>query len=143
MTTLFACTDELVAIAWLKTVPELSNVPVATTLAAQANWGNSPTFLQVFSSSLTAPSAYFPSHVSRILVSCWAKPKRWADAADLSQLVRAATYSQDSAREVAMHVQGYSTAAVLSVQTLSEPVRVTGDTNQLARYDITIGMEWV
>lgn len=139
--TSYTPSDALVACGWLKSCPTLIGVSVATTLAANTAWGG-PTFVQVTESPLgIPPHPNFPSHNPRIIVGCWGKVKRWADAADLAQLVRAETYRISSSRVV--HISGYVDVRVMSVQTLSEPIRITGDPNSLAHYSITLGFEWI
>lgn len=143
MTDLYTPSDEQVAVAWLKSCPTLSGVDVATSLAADASWTGS-TFIQVTSSPLgVAPHPYFQSHNPRIIVSCWARPKHWNDAADTSQLVRSETYRVSSARTVTIPGEGYYPIRVMAAQTLGEPVRITGDPNNFSRYDIAIGLEWI
>lgn len=138
--TTYTPTDASVAVAWLKSCPSLAGVSVATTLAANTAWAG-PTFAQVTESPLgVPPHPNFPSHNPRIIVNCWGKVKRWADAGDLAQLVRAETYRISSARIV--QIAGYVDVRVMSVQTLSEPIRITGDPNSLSRYSITLGFEW-
>lgn len=143
MTDYFIPSDEQVAIAWLKSCPSLSGIDVATSLAAEHSWTTSR-FIQVTSAPLgLAPHPYVPFHNPRIIVSCWGKPKYWNDAADVVQLVRSETYRVSSARTVEIPVEGFDSAKVKSVQALSEPVRVPNDPNNLTRYDIAIGFEWV
>lgn len=147
-------TDEAVAVAWLKSVGGLSGISVATTLASEENWGvRNDAFIQVRVSPLgTAPHPYFPSHSPRIIVSCWAQPKKWTNAAQVAQIVRAATYTSESAREVTIPpikdhgniVAQYPAVRVLAVQLLSEPQRVPGETAESkARYDVPILLEWI
>lgn len=139
--TSYTPTDELVACAWLKTCPLLSGVSVATTLAAQTTW-DGPTFIQVESSPLgVPPHPNFPSHNPRIMANCWARPKRYADAGDLAQLIRSETYRLSSAR--VLHINGYADVRIMSVQILEEPTRITGDPNSLARYSFPLHMEWI
>lgn len=143
MPTLFACTDELVGIAWLKSVPALSGVDVATNPADMSRW-SSNTFIHVEVTPLgLPPHAYFPGHGPRILVHCLAAPKKYSIAANTAQLVRQATYAVDSARVVAMPISGYETARVIAVSALNEPIRVEGPApDSLARYDIALLLEW-
>jgi hypothetical protein len=147
-------TDEVVAVAWLKSVPTLDGYAIASTLAAETSWSpKTDGFLQVRVSPLgLLPHPYFPSHSPRIIVSCWARPKKWANAAQLAQKVRAATYEATSSREVSIPpitdhgktVAVYPTVRVLAVQTLTEPTRVTGETSEsLARYDVSMFLEWI
>lgn len=138
------CTDELVAAAWLKSASGLAGIDVGLSpVLLLAKWATGA-FIHVSAAPLgLPPNPNYPIHNPRIIVHCWAAPKDFETAAITAQLVRAATYATDSARNVSMPVRGYNDATVIAVQTVAEPTRVDGpDPDSLARYDIPILMEW-
>lgn len=144
MTTLLMPTDELVIDGWLSSCPLLSGVGVGTVLPKEiANW-EGPTFATIRISPLSPPPhPEYPAHTPRVVVSCWGLPKKWADASDLAQKIRQETRRSTRCRVVAMPVLGYDTATIKSVAYLAEPSRISGDPNQLTRYDIPLQFEWV
>lgn len=143
-------TDELVAWAWLKSAPLLDGIGCGTSLPQTngksdvSRWGSN-VFAQVTLSPLSPPPhPEFPSHTPRIVVSCWAAPKQWSDAADLAQQIRLETRRRwNGSRVVTLPLSGYDTAKVLAVSYLAEPARITGDPNNFARFDIPLQFEWV
>lgn len=144
-------TDELVAVAFLRDLPALADVPVATTLAAPEgeavpSWQTTGkrVYIQVTTAPLgPPPDPYFPSHRPRLVISCWALPKRWNDAGQIAQVIRAATYDTSLVNRTLLPADGYNPVYLMALEALAEPARITGDPNELARYDISLSLEWI
>lgn len=145
-------TDELVGIAWLRTITALDGIPISTSLAggeggAAPLWQSTGkrAYVQVAVAPLgLPPDPYFPAHRPRLVCSCWALPKRWGTAAQVAQQIRAASYDPTLSDVVLAIADGYEQVRVAGVQVMAEPTRVPGgDVAELARYDVPLLVEWM
>jgi len=165
VTTLLLPNSELVALAWLASVPGFTTAMVGTMLPKLPGSGTMPGW--VATGFVTAavvggsPDAWMPQAQPVIGVNCWAvnatqtggptgpinpatKPP-WGKAAQLGEQIRGAAYTLNrsgAARQVAMPVTGYAHAAVQSAVLLTEPRRVPGDVGSYARFTFDMQLFW-
>lgn len=144
-------TDELVAVAWLKTIPALGD-GVATTLPTDtATWPTlgtpaGPIFVQITIVGGAVELEYNRTEAI-IGVACWAasptsgKPP-WGRASQVAALVRDAATSQRGGGVVTMPV-GYGPAVVETVYPASPPRRILSDPADYARYDLDLNLRWI
>ncbi len=152
-------TDELVAVAWLSTVPGLSSSIVATQLPPDTIKGNQPAAWVV-----TAPYGFVTTTVvgggpdpllpiSRpvMQVDCWAtrpgsnKPP-WNRANRLATAIWKATLDRRTiARPLTISANGvvYPIAAVQGARIVSTPRRVYDDAGDYARYQFDLWLQWI
>ncbi|ONH62414.1 hypothetical protein CcI49_03270 [Frankia sp. CcI49] len=138
-------TTDLVAVAWLRTVPGVPAQQVATTLPADAaNWAATG-FVQVAVVG-GSPNPHLPVRAPVVAVSCWACAPRqsgkppWGKASSLAEAVRAGTWGA-AGRVVELPVGGLR-ARVLEAYVLTEPRRVPDDEAGYARYDLDLALPW-
>jgi hypothetical protein len=155
--------SELVACAWIATVPGFTSAMVGTTLPSIQKtlpaWVSTG-FITVMVVGGT-PGAYMPQAAPVVQVDCWAvnatqvgvggpinvatKPP-WGTANGLAEQIRAASYGLNKSaggRRLAMPVAGYAHAAVQSAQLMSEPRRLPADPASYARYQFDLQLFWV
>jgi len=140
-------TDELVAIAWLKTLsaPDLPD-KVATTLPAE--FTGSFARVRTVGGGMNAVGVRMPV----VTVECWArtagssKKTPWAEANVLAEDIVSATLGDDGHGHVGRFVQpgpgDYRRAYVGTISAVSRPLRVDEPTAGLARYDVSLTLQW-
>lgn len=152
MTTLLHPTTELVAQAWLATIPGIAAGMVATQLPDNSSIAASG-FVTVAGVGGT-PATDVPMGQPVLSIDTWATnsgiPGRttskvpWGKAAALAQLVFLATFNPALGQQsLAMPVAGFASARVLSPRALTEPRRAYGDQGQYAHYVMNVLIPWV
>ena len=151
-------TDELVAVAWIGSIPGLTPQMVATQLPEDANKDGTPAdwvvkgrgFITVAVVGGT-PSPDLPQSRPVMQVDCWAvkpgsnKPP-WGIANRLAMLVKTATWDRiQIPRKLTITVNGvlYPPAAVQAASLLTEPRRITDDPGDYARYQFDLALSWI
>lgn len=163
--TLLLPNSELVALAWVASVPGFTTAMVGTTLPSLPAKGAVPPW--VGTGFITAvvvggtPDAYMPQAQPVVQFDCWAvnatqagatgpiniatKPP-WGRANQLAEQIRAASYDLNRSgapRRLAMPVSGYRHACVHSALLLSEPRRLPSDPASYARFQFDIQLFWI
>jgi hypothetical protein len=140
-------TGDLVAIAWLKGVPNIDASKVASTLPEDTSvWGEIG-FVQA--RVIGGPSdRYLPVGRPIVQVDCWAvKPDTgkplWNVANLLAEHIIAATRDEATIRRPLALPAGYPAARVLEVYPLVEPHRVESDPGSYARFRFDLQFHWV
>lgn len=146
MTATLAPTTDLVAVAWLASVPGLSSGMVATKLPADnSNWAAAG-FVQIIAVGGT-PELYVPVAAPVVGVSCWAvnpnssKPP-WGKANHLAELIRLATYDHQNVPRALSLPANFGHARVTAAYFVSEPKRIPGDPANYARFDVDLALRW-
>lgn len=135
-------TAELVAIHWLKGVPDLPRDLIGTTVPDRSDTFARDGFIQVTAVGGTRDNET-TMRASAIQVDTWAyNPNSqrvpWGKANNLSEIVAAATHR--SARRVVLPA-GYQDALVREVLMVTEPQRIGGEPD-FARYTSDITVFW-
>lgn len=137
-------TAEQLAVAWVKTVPEVDPSKVATTLPADAAGWAASGFVQVGIVG-GSPSVHTPLLSTVVSVHCWAanlnsnRPP-WGRAGSLAAAIVWATYGHPAA-VVDLGVE-FHRARLLSVYPLSSPRRIPGDEAGFAHVEFDAAMAW-
>ncbi len=130
-----------VAVAWLKTLTDLSGVDVATTLAPVADWTGQD-FVTAGPSLGGVPSGYVPVRVPVIQIDTWAKAPNsnrpaWNRASVTAEAIRDACYG--GLQHGLLTLPGnFMDVYLHGVMPMSEPRRMQGDVAAMARYTITL-----
>jgi hypothetical protein len=139
-------TTDLVASAWVASIPGLDSSMVGPSLPQDVTkWANG--FIQVMTVGGT-PSLYVPVAQPVVSIDCWAvnpgstKPP-WGKANHLSELVRAATYDHATVQRDLTLPGNYPTARCLSVYPASEPRRIYSDEAAYARFNFDLVFHWI
>lgn len=142
--TLHPVTD-LVAVAYLRTVPELDPALISTTLPKDINaWADG--FVQVVGIG-GAPGIYVPLHASIVNVSCWAanmasgKPP-WNKANQLAEHIKAECLNHIPKTLDLTSFGDYAPARVHTAFFVVGPRRVPSDEGSYARYDGDMQLNW-
>jgi len=139
--------NEAVAIAFLKTVPGINALKIATVLPAdKAAWAASG-FIQVTAVG-GSPSMDLPQANPVLTVDCWANngdsaQAPWGKAANLAENIRYALYTNPTffGKQVDPGSQ-FALVRVLSAWFITEPRRITGDPNAYARFSFDLTLVW-
>lgn len=148
--------DELVAVAWLATVPGLSTGMVGTQLPPDVNANGTPApWIQTGFVTVTvvggAPNDLLPVSQPVIQVDCWAtvpgsnKPPWWKAHAIAAAIRRATWDRYRIPRALAPTAGGlaYPTAVVQSAYITTSFRRVYGDDGDYARLQGDLALTWV
>jgi hypothetical protein len=149
-------TDELVAIAWIGTVPGLSAAMVGTQLPPDVN-ANGSVASWISTGFVTvavvggAPDPLLPVGRPVVQVDTWAtlpgsnKPPWLVAAAVMNAISRAAWDRTHIPRPVVPVVNGveYPTAVVQSAYLATAPRRIYDDQGDYARYQADLALSWV
>ena len=150
-------TDELVAVAWIGSIPGLSVSMVATQLPADANRDGTPADWVVQGAGFVTVTVVgggadpiLPVRKPVMQVDCWAtlpgsnKPP-WGIANRLAETIRRAAWSRvATARPLTITVNGvvYPRAAVMAAAPVTAPRRLWDDAGDYARYQFDLGLVW-
>jgi hypothetical protein len=132
---------ELVAVAWLRSIPGVTQA--GTTLPDAEKWAASG-FVQVVGvGGFSDP--YVPMIAPSVGITCWAAnldsgSPPWGKAAHLAESIRWACYRLGNTSP-AVPVS-YAGARLMSAFLLSEPRRVSSEPTSYARYDFDLGLRW-
>ncbi len=151
-------TDELVAVAWIASIPGLDPQMVATQLPEDANPDGSPAEWVARGRGFVtvtvvggSPAPELPLSRPVFQVDCWAvmpgsnKPP-WGVANRLAEAVKQAAWDRRSvSRRLTITVRGvaYPPAVVLDAQVVTQPRRVWSDDADYARYQCDLALDWV
>lgn len=151
MTTLQHATHELVAVAWLATIPGITAAMAGTQLPRPAadgtvSWADTG-FVQAVPVGGT-PGMYVPLASPVMQIDCWAAqsnsdlPPR-AKANALAMAVWWAAMQNVGIETVLTLRSGYAQARVMSAYLLGEPRPMYGDPSDYARYTLNLALNWV
>ena len=149
-TALRASTD-LVAVAWIASVPGLTASGVATQLPADETKWAAGGFIVVPATVGGSPSPNNPIHKPVCQVEFWATVAGsdklpWGMASQLAQQVQAACWDRTTfGRPLAITAGGvaYPPARVLSAVCRTEPRRIWSDAGDYAGFSMDLGLTWV
>lgn len=148
MPTLLA-TSELVAIAWLGSIPDLSTQMVATQLPADESTWETTGFITVNVVG-GSPDIYLPVKNPVLQVDCYANKRSsnkppWWRANVLAETVRYATLQRTGINRLLTISAGgatYPKAVVQTAYLVTEPRRVYHDPGDYAIYTFDLAMGW-
>lgn len=138
---------DLVAVAFLRTVPGLPVSNISTTLPKDVSaWADG--FVQAVGTGGT-PGLYVPLDASVVNISCWAtnvgsgKPP-WGKANQLAALIKQECLNHAAfPKTLDMTSFGdYTPARVHTTYFLTEPRRIPSDEGSYARYDGDLQINW-
>ena len=148
--TLHASVD-LVATAWIRTIPGLTADGVATQLPSdETSWAKNG-FIVVPVTVGGTPHMYIPLRRPVVQVECWATVPGsdklpWGIASQLAEQVRFGTYDRTSFSRLLTITSGpvtYPSARVLSAKCMTEPHRVWSDSGDYAGYSMDLMLQYV
>ncbi len=151
-------TDELVAVAWIGSIPGISPQMVATQLPEDANADGTPAdWVAARRGFITvtvvggSPEPILPISKPVLQVDCWAvipgsnKPP-WGVANRLAEAIKHATWDRVTAsRRLAITVKDvqYPPAVVLAARLATQPRRMWSDEGDYARYQCDLALDWI
>ena len=151
-------TDELVAVAWIGSIPGISPQMVATQLPEDANADGTPAeWVTARRGFITvtvvggSPAPSLPLSRPVFQVDCWAvvpgsnKPP-WGVANRLAEAVKQATWDRHTfSRSLTITVNRvqYPPAVVLAARLVTQPRRVWSDEGDYARYQADLALDWI
>jgi hypothetical protein len=150
MTVLQHATTDLVAVAWLGSLPGFSSAMVGSILPRPDNDGVVPWAQTGFvQATIVGGSSdmYVPLTSPAIQVDCWATQSNsdlppYAKANALAESIRWACLADDNFQVALTLRAGYAQARVKSAYLLTEPRRVYGDEADFARFLVNIALNW-
>jgi len=149
-------TDELVAAAWIATIPGFSQAMVATQLPADADRAGNPApwvatgFVTVAVAGGT-PSPDLPEQSPVIQADCWAtvpgsnKPP-WFKANRLATAIVRAARNRTTVPRPLTITSGpvvYGVVSVRAAYVTTTPRRIYDDAGDYARYQLDLALSWV
>lgn len=143
--------SDLVAVAWVRSIPELiaSSVGVATELPADDAPIRQYGFVALIGSG-GSPDPNVPIRRPVMTAQCWAAPNAtgskkapWSRAAGIAEWIWQATYDR-TLQALRLDLSGlkHGPAVVDTVTALSEPRRIYGDPSDFARFDVDLLFTW-
>jgi hypothetical protein len=147
---LHASTD-LVAVAWIRTIPGLVADGVATQLPADEKTWAANGFVVVPTNVGGTPHSTIPLRRPVVQVECWgtvpgSDKLPWGIPDQLAEQIRAGTYDRLTfGRPLTITAGGvsYPGARVLSAKMLTEPRRIWHDTGDYAGKTFDLAFQWV
>jgi len=144
-------TNDLVAVAWISSIPGLTADGVSTQLPPDDTTWAKNGWIVIPATVGGSPHSVMPLRRPVCQVECWAVTPGsgippWGKAADLAEQVRMATYDRHNfGRGLAVSLNGvaYPAARALSAKILTEPHRVYGDQADYAGVSFDIAFQWV
>ncbi|WP_433242525.1 hypothetical protein [Actinomadura nitritigenes] len=145
----FQPTNEIVAVAWLKTLPGVPSNGVATTLPGDSTTWQDEGFVTVTLTGGT-PDIYIPQRRPVFQLDCWAvnpnsqKPP-WGKANAIAEAIAAACqpHRQRQVFGTVTTPPQYDDARVQTGNLESEPRRVLADEARYADYMLELALYWV
>jgi len=144
--------SELVAVAWVGSLPDLLPAMVSTTLPEDTSKWESTGFITIGNGSGGviggSPNPNLALRNPVVSLHSWAiaagssKPP-WGKSAQLLEHVIAGTYDEDDLRRLLLLPTGYPMCSVLEAYPLSEPRRIPGDEGAYAHFQMDLQLHWV
>jgi hypothetical protein len=130
-----------VAVAWLKSLPELAATEVATTLPQPKDWPGQD-FVTVSASLGGMPSPYIATRIAVMQVDAWAKAPNstrpaWNRASITAEAIRDACLG-NLAHGIFTIPGGFLSADLHGVTCMAEPRRAGNDPAAIARYMLSL-----
>jgi hypothetical protein len=150
VTVLQHATTDLVAVAWLGSLPGFSSAMVGAILPRPDSDGMVPWTQTGFVQATTVGGGgdmYVPLASPAIQVDCWATQSNsdlppYAKANALAETIRWACLANTGTQTALTLRAGYAQARVKSAYLLTEPRRVYGDEADYARYLVNVLLNW-
>ena len=143
--------SDLVAVAWIATVTDLTADGVGTQLPPQDTTWSANGYIVVPVTVGGSPHSTMPVRRPVCQVECWATIPGsgippWNRAADLAEQIRIATYDRlNFGRMLAITENGvvYPAAMCRSARILTEPRQIWGDVADYAGYSFDLALQWI
>jgi hypothetical protein len=145
---------EIVAVSWARRVPGIPDEGVATRLPSERSKVVDG-FVTVLAVGVAGSEIDVPLHRPVVTFSCWAaNPNEgsskipWPVAARMAEQLWESTFYpifegiKVQGLVLPMYLDGYANARVLTVNAVSEPVRVPDDPSNFARFDVDLELNW-
>jgi hypothetical protein len=148
MTTVLRANTDLVAIAWIGSIPGLSTGMVGSTLPGDTSTWADNGFVEVLAAN-TAPALNYRLRKPVVTAHCWAvKPTSakppWGKATNLAETILNAVYDEATIRRtLTLPVAGYPQARLLEARAAGDVRRGYGDTGNYAHVLLDIEMDWI
>lgn len=140
-------TNELAAMAWIRSIPGIDPQKVSTKLP-----GNNSLIVPGFVTVMTiggSPDIYVPRREPIIEVKTWAchpdgdrQDPPWARANDLAEIIWERCLDHRSFGGVLFTKNGYDNVCVPSAYPLTEPMKVPDDAPRFACYTMDLQLHW-
>jgi hypothetical protein len=149
-------TTDLVAVAWISSIPDIPAGSCATSMPNQEDWPVGPDGISRFITARvvggtpmtgTAPVAHPVLEISAWATKVGTNKPPWHAAAQLCEIIRIASYGRTLGvfgRPLTFSPGGrqYATATVTGVMLHTEPRRMYADPRNYAHYQFDAGMFW-
>jgi hypothetical protein len=143
--------NDLVFVAWIKTITGLTADGVATQLPADDTGWSANGFVVVPTTVGGSPHQTAPLRRPVGQVECWANNPGsdklpWGKANQLAEQIRHGTYDRTNFGRALAITNGpvaYPTASVKSAQIMTEPRRVWSDAGDYAGFVFDLALQWV
>lgn len=140
-------TNEVVAVAWIKTLDGIPVNGVATQLPQDNTTWEASGFVTVQTVG-GQPDVYNPLRQPVLQILCWANKNNsqkppWGKANKLAEDIVAACYGHPEKYGAVTTPPPFEDVRVLSCYLLSEPRRVLADEARFAVYEFELQMHWV
>lgn len=148
MTVAHRANTDLVATAWIGSIPGLSTDMVGSKLPGDASTWAANGFVEVLAAN-TAPALNYPLRKPVVTAHCWAvKPTSskppWAKATNLAEAVFAAVYDEATIRRtLTLPVADYPAARLIEARVVGDIRRAYGDVGDYAHVLLDIEMDWI
>jgi hypothetical protein len=144
-------TNDLVAVAWIASIPGLTADGVGTQLPPQDTTWAANGYIVIPATVGGSPHSTMPLRRPVCQVECWATTPGsgippWGKAADLAEQIRFATYDRfNFARPLTISLNGvaYPGARIVSARILTEPHRAYGDQADYAGVVFDVAFQWI
>jgi hypothetical protein len=143
-------TNDLVAVAWLRTLPGLSADGVATQLPADETKWAANGFVVVPAHVGGSPHSNMALRRPVVQVDCWgtvpgSDKLPWGIPSQLAEQIRAGTYDRTTfgrLLEITAGGVSYPYARVKSARMMTEPRRVWSDAGDYAGFSFDLALQW-
>lgn len=140
--------SELVAAAWIATIPGITTDIVATTLPTEITTWADTGFITVGPEFGGNPMTYVPMRRPVMQIDTWGvnpnvMTPNWGQASDLAELIMAACYDNLSLNLPLNVRTGYNQARVAGAMPVTEPRRIRNDDANYGRYQLDVELHWI
>jgi hypothetical protein len=152
--TLLRPNSEVVGVSWARRVPGIPDSGVATNLPTDRS-KLVDGFVQLIGVATGTAEIEVPLHRPVLTFACWAAPANeasskppWAKAARMAEALWESSFYETylginvQGIVIPMYLPGYANARILTVNAVSEPVRVPDDPSNYARFDVDLELNW-
>lgn len=141
-------TNELAAMAWLRTIPGIPSDKVSTKIPGDNSLIAPSGFVTVLTVGGSS-DIYVPRRSPVIEIKTWAchadgdrQDPPWAKANQLAEIIRERCLDHQSFGGVLTTKNGYDNVCVPSAYVISEPMKVPDDMGRFAVYTMDVEIHW-